>query len=78
MEVRILSSVSGSRAEVASSKMRIGLVRKKARAMAIRWAWPSESPRPFSPIRVFNCNSSFSMKSQSQACLELIIISYLI
>ena len=43
-------SDSGSRAEVASSRIRIGGSLSSARAMAMRWRWPPESRLPRSPI----------------------------
>jgi hypothetical protein len=41
-----------SSALVASSRMRIGASRRKARAMAMRWRWPPESWSPRSPTSV--------------------------
>ncbi len=46
------ASDSESRAEVASSKTRMGASFKMARAMAMRWRWPPESLMPRSPTKV--------------------------
>mmetsp|Transcript_66130 Transcript_66130/g.183096 ORF Transcript_66130/g.183096 Transcript_66130/m.183096 type:complete len:88 (+) Transcript_66130:254-517(+) len=45
-------SLAGSRAEVASSRMRICGCRIMARAMATRWRWPPERVRPRPPTMV--------------------------
>ena len=42
-------AVASSSALVASSSSRIGASESSARAMATRWAWPSERPTPRSP-----------------------------
>ena len=46
------ASDSESRAEVASSRTRMGAFFKMARAMAMRWRWPPESLTPRSPTMV--------------------------
>ena len=43
-------SLSASRALVASSRMRTGGFRTRARAMATRCFWPPDSWAPFSPV----------------------------
>ena len=45
-------SLSVSRAEVASSRMRTGAFFRMARAMARRWRSPPERRKPFSPMMV--------------------------
>ena len=69
------TSVSGSRAEVASSKINIGFFLKKERAMAILWACPSEIPVAFSPITVLIPSSSSLTKSKAQAFFKASYIS---
>ena len=46
------ASLSESSALVASSRMRIGALRRKARAMAMRCFWPPERSEPRSPTMV--------------------------
>ena len=46
----IFASLSLSRLEVASSRMRMAGSARMARAMAMRWRWPPESLMPRSPM----------------------------
>ena len=45
----IAASTSESRAEVASSRIRIGASLRMARASAMRWRWPPDNLMPRSP-----------------------------
>src|SRR4030095_5512755 len=48
------NSLSASRSEVASSRIRMGGSLRNARAMVSRWAWPPDSRTPRSPTWVAN------------------------
>ena len=74
-DFKTLTSVSGSRAEVASSKINIGFFLKNERAMAKRWACPSEMPVAFSPITVSMPFSNSLTKSKAQAFFKASYIS---
>ena len=61
-------SVSGSRAEVASSKRRMFPGRSRARAMAMRWACPSLSPPPRSLSGESTPSGRWKTKSAVAVC----------
>ena len=67
--LRSSCSVCISRALVASSSSRTEPFRKRARAMAIRCAWPSLSPAPSSP-QMASSPSGRSMTKPAQAVLR--------
>lgn len=46
-------------------RIRIGLLRSSARAIAIRWRWPPDSITPFSPMMVSRPLSILLMKSMA-------------
>ena len=71
----IRRSLSESRAEVASSRTRIGASLRIARAMAMRWRWPPESLTPRSPVRVSRPLGRVSMNSQALASLAARVTS---
>ena len=75
IDFKTLISVFASRAEVASSSIRIGRVLKKDLAIDILWAWPSDKPKPFSPKTVSNLSSSSFIKSKAQALIQAFLIS---
>jgi len=62
-----------SRADVASSRMRMGGSLRKARARAIFWRWPPERWSPMLPTLNSNpisttCSSTFSSMSSCMMC----------
>ncbi len=62
-------SVSGSRLEVGSSRIRMGESLRKARARASRWACPPLRRAPLSPMTVSYLSGSVSMNSCRCAAL---------
>ena len=57
-------SEAASRPELGSSRIRIGVLRITARAMAIRWRWPPDKrDAAFAEDRVVAFAASFSMNS---------------
>lgn len=70
----INTSLSESRALVASSSTKIGASLIIARAIAIRWRWPPDNLTPRSPTKVSYLLGSWSMNSSAWASLAAFLI----
>ena len=61
------SSDAASSPEVGSSRIKMGVLRMMARAMAIRWRWPPDSVTPRSPTMVLYSAGKRSINSWALA-----------